>query len=364
MNGRYPNLQDVLIRFSKAVADAKGRSALAAGEPFLFSALCRVWLTPADLSNPPPLAKLGVEVGLGPEIISTLQRIFDKDTHLAMCAGSIANLAVFFDRYFIARAVELIRAGTSQPEPLVEQFLTFAYETGSFANVILSHLFNFQMEHEELRCGDVRIVRLPGVTNMLSAGQKVGDCMIVTEIDKPAPPSEIHQWLRDKNLSASSFARLLQYFKGGVVHIDYLYRQFRPDWANLIRFGEHVITGLPRWSAYEGGAQPYTLSQEERSRLERWWTVYTSPAVVARFADLRQTLRQATFRAGSYYEASHERSDTVERFIALAVALESLFSPPYEVNFGIRQRTAQLIGRTAMERKEIFAKTGAFLKET
>jgi hypothetical protein len=32
------------------------------------------------------------------------------------------------------------------------------------------------------------------------------------------------------------------------------------------------------------------------------------------------------------------------------------------VNFGIRQRTAQLIGRTASERKEVFAKIGKFIK--
>jgi hypothetical protein len=274
---RYPNLQSILVTFSKAVADARARSALADVEPLLFSAIFNLWLKAPDPSNIPPLGKVGSDVGLGPEIISAVEEIFAKDKHLSECAGSAANLATFFDTFFIERMATAIRAGSAEPEKLFQEFAKYAYETGAFANLILSHLFNFQMEEAEWRCGNIRIVRYPQLTATMAPGHQVGDCVVVTEVAEPSPASDAGQWINQRNELAFSFARSLKYFKGGVVHIDYVYRQFRPDWSNQIRVSEHLILGAPRWVVYEGGSKPYTLSLEERSRLEQWWRVYTHP---------------------------------------------------------------------------------------
>ncbi len=87
VSDRYPNLQNILVTFSKAVADARARSSLAGVEPFLFSALFNLWQKAPNPSNAPPLGKLGIDIGLGPEIISAVEEIFTKDKHLAECAG-------------------------------------------------------------------------------------------------------------------------------------------------------------------------------------------------------------------------------------------------------------------------------------
>jgi hypothetical protein len=94
----------------------------------------------------------------------------------------------------------------------------------------------------------------------------------------------------------------------------------------------------------------------EKPEVLRWWTAATSSAIAAKLADSKTKLRQAILRAGTYYEASHDRPLPVERLILLAIAIESLFSPADqgEFTFRISLSTAQFIGRTPEERQQIF----------
>jgi hypothetical protein len=100
----------------------------------------------------------------------------------------------------------------------------------------------------------------------------------------------------------------------------------------------------------------YFVTEQEKAGITKWWTAATSPSILKMLQDSKGKLRQAIWRAGTYYEASHERASAVERLIPLAIALESLFSPPDkgEFTFRIALSAAQFIGDTPDERHEIF----------
>jgi hypothetical protein len=153
------------------------------------------------------------------------------------------------------------------------------------------------------------------------------------------------------------FAEVLQYFKDGVVHLGYSVPFFLPNWAHQIRRQGLFFTGNPRRMAYQGGTKSYHLSEVEKQHLGRWWKAITTPTILEALENKKGKLRQATYRAAQYYEASHDRPEPVERLIALAIGLESLFSPgdQGELNYRISQLVAQFIGNDPEERKTIFS---------
>jgi len=149
---------------------------------------------------------------------------------------------------------------------------------------------------------------------------------------------------------------VLQYYKDGVTHIGYTVPSFLPPWVNQTRRAGLFFIGNPRREPYERGAKLYHVKDDEKPRVGRWWTTATTPPIAAKLADTKTKLRQAIWRAGTYYELSHERASPVERLILLAIALESLFSPADkgEFTFRISLSAAQFVGRTPEERHQIF----------
>jgi hypothetical protein len=100
----------------------------------------------------------------------------------------------------------------------------------------------------------------------------------------------------------------------------------------------------------------YMIRAAEKEGLSRWWRVATTERIVGFIANKKGKLRQAIYRARQYYESSHQRADNVERLLALAVAIESLFSPSDkgELRFRIAQSAAQFIGNNPEERGQVF----------
>src|SRR5262249_1047832 len=96
--------------------------------------------------------------------------------------------------------------------------------------------------------------------------------------------------------------------------------------------------------------------EAEGEQLRLWWKTITKPIILEALESKKGKLRQATYRAAQYYEASHDRTESVERLIALAIGMESLFSPgdQGELNYRISQLAAQFIGKDAKERNAIF----------
>jgi hypothetical protein len=135
------------------------------------------------------------------------------------------------------------------------------------------------------------------------------------------------QWLAAKRSKAYFFAEVLQYFKDGVVHFGYSVPFFQPHWAHQIKRVGLFFLGNPRLTAYESGKKLYFIADAEKDHLGQWWKAATTPKIAEALENKKGKLRLATYRAARYYEASHERFELVERLIAVAIGMESLFSP-------------------------------------
>jgi hypothetical protein len=182
----------------------------------------------------------------------------------------------------------------------------------------------------------------------------VGNCFVVDE--EGGPCDDVLKWLWEKADVANQFAQVLQYFKDGVVHIDYSVPHFQPNWVNEIRKFGIFFSGNPRRLPYEGGVHFYELGDGELRSLASWVEGYQSPPVRGRLQDQQNKLRKANLGAGHYYELNHTQQQATDRLVNLAIAIETLFTPQdsRDLTFRIAQYVAQLVGETFEERQEIF----------
>jgi hypothetical protein len=149
---------------------------------------------------------------------------------------------------------------------------------------------------------------------------------------------------------------LLQYFKDGVVHAGYTVPQFYPKWAHQIRYEGLYFIGDPRRVAHSQGRAPYKIELIEKETLTRYFTAFLTPEILQMINDRSTKLRQATLRAGEYYEKSHTITELPERLVCLAIALEALFSPENQegLKFRIALGAAQFLGESPEEKQSIF----------
>lgn len=301
-----------------------------------------------------------------------LERILETDKQLRECCVGTLPLAHCFDLAFITSATLLIVSDPHSKllDDLYQEFETTIYGQGRFRAISLCHLFNFQSDESSLKFVDVRVERLDGPTISRILGERsaasfihpagTGDYFIVSEREGPC---EDHiKWIFEEKSRAELFTHVLQYFKDGVVHIDYAAPHFLPEWVNQIRKWGIFFVGTPRRLPYEGGQRFYVVLDREREAISRWWRAYQKPDIFQRVGDLRHTLRQAGLRAADYFETSHAQEKPADRLISLAVALEALFSPDDkgEFTFRIAQSLSQLVGTTAEERATLFRATKTF----
>ena len=283
--------------------------------------------------------------------------------------NSIAN---FLDTFFITAVADAKRQGTAKErlDFAYDEFESLTYHQGRFKRIALSHLFNFDMEGNsatfegDTAAGNIRIERLDASTIPSILGESgfqaflhpagIGDCFVVEE--EGASAVDDFKWLVGKRQKALSFAQVLQYFQDGVVHIGYSVPVFQPSWANQIRRAGLFFLGQPRRFPYEDGKKLYIVGAAAKDRLGRWWKAATTPRIAGHLVNKKGKLRQAIYRAGQYYESSHERADNVERLLALDIAVESLFSPSDkgELKFRISQSAAQFVGDTPGERARVY----------
>jgi hypothetical protein len=240
-----------------------------------------------------------------------------------------------------------------------------------FRRIALSHLFNVEMAGDHIviqgtaPLGDIRIERvnthaIPAILGesgfqafLHPAG--VGNCFVFEE--EAASAIDDLQWISEKRQKALFFAQVLQYYKDGVVHLGYSVPVFLPEWAGQVRRYGVFFLGELRRLPYESGNKPYLIDATAKEQLDLWWKAATAKTTIEALAYRKGRLRQATWRAGEYYESSHRRTDPVDRLIAIAIGFESLFSPSDqgELNFRICQTAAQFLGQSPAERLQIFS---------
>lgn len=314
--------------------------------------------------------KRAVELGFDGETISAaIEAIFKSDHHLRDCCGHQFSLAAILDRFYIRQAVELISEGrTDRLDDLFVGFTKTIYEQGPYTRVTYSHLFNFVSAEDLITLGEPFIQRLTasdvskilgesvqGAVQSLLHPPNVGSFYLVQE-EIGAPKGDLFQSFWDSHVTAVKLYRIFQYHKDGLTFIDYSVPHFRPSWVNGIRKPELFHLGNPRRLPYMNGAKPFIIRQEDLSPIMRMMKAYLSPAIMRLMDDESSNFRQGSLRAGDYYEASLTYEKPEERLIAIAVALEALFSPgdSREYNFRISQTAAQLLGDTPSEKKTIY----------
>jgi len=377
---RYGALKDRIFGYVDIVSRIRAaKPEMAQQWPQLFLTLSYPWIV--DTAQLSPDQKASVELRKqeiaqlpfdGNRVKHELADVLVKDKHLSECCPTLLHLANFLDSFFISAAVDAKRHGADETRLNLsyDEFRTMTYCQGRFRRIALSHLFNFDMEGNSATfegtdpTQNIRVERLDASTIPTILGESgfqaflhpvgIGDCFVVE--DEGGSSTDDFQWLFSKWQKALNFAQALQYFQDGVIHVGYAAPFFSPNWANQIRRTGLFFIGEPRRIAYENGGQLYSVTAATMEKLALWWKAATSERIVKYITNRRGKLRQAIYRAGSYYESSHQRTLNVERLLALAIAVESLFSPSDkgELKFRIAQSAAQIIGQTPAERLQVF----------
>jgi len=360
---RFPQLKESLIRYASLVTKVRAYDKqLIPPNVGQISFLCRSWISDQRQAE---LLKAGFN---GAETISELENILARDKHLRECCSDFRLLAQHFDSKFISVAAYVIEfAGEKWNkvlDGLFSEFSRITYEQGCFKKIALAHLFNFDAEENRLEFDGFNVEKLDDATISRIVGEtsnpaflhppNVGDFFVIS--GGPGPCDDVVSWLNQKYAEGSSFTQVLQYFKDGIVHIDYVVPHYSPIWVNEIRKRGIFFIGNPRRIAYENGTKPYRLSHEEGEEIQSWWRARLTSRVSERLDDKRNQLRQAIYRAGEYYELNHTQVHPEDRLINLAISFEALFSPADhgELSFRMSQCISQLVGTSPDERKNIF----------
>lgn len=374
-NERYPGLETDLRCYAELIHNIrKAQPKVSQASPNLFFTLVMPWLVeePADadgktrFQNGKVIAhRLGFK---GETIAKQLLEILKHDAHLNACFNHPIKLAYFLDNEFIRVAADLFAEGAEAN--VGSLFATFAdkvYGQGRFTRVSYSHIFNLDLEKLTVEFGSFKLQKLQAAEIIALLGEKtetgqsflqptgVGSFFLVQEEEGAA--GNDGDWFRSRHLAAIELVRVFQYALDGVTHIDYSVPAFRPAWVNEFRRFGLFYFGRPRQFAYQGGKNLVTATDSEMERVRRFLAAYLNPTVVALMKDESSIFRQASLRAGDYFESSLTYERPVERLIALSIALEALFSPgdSHEYSFRISQVAAQLLGGTPAEKKNIYA---------
>lgn len=376
---RYGKLKEFLTEYTDIVAGLRDANlSLAQQWPQFFLSLTYPWIVDQTLLTTDQkkfLEHRKLEIRAlkfdGDTAKKRLQEVLASDRHLVECCPTLLHLADFLDTFFITAVADAKRQGTTKErlDFAYDEFERLTYHQGRFKRIALSHLFNFDMEGNSsifegnTAVSNIRIERLDASTIPRILGESgfqaflhpagIGDCFVVEE--EGASPVDDFKWLVEKRQKALVFAQVLKYFNDGVIHVGYSVPVFQPNWANQLRRTGLFFLGEPRRFPYEAGKKLYMVGTPEKERLSRWWKAATTPRIAGHLANKKGKLRQAIYRAGEYYESSHERGDNVERLLALAIAVESMFSPSDkgELRFRISQSAAQFVGGTPAERESL-----------
>jgi hypothetical protein len=292
----------------------------------------------------------------GMEVRQLLDTLLSADSHLNSCCQTPWGLARAIE---VLSPIAIRSAGLSWDEGgqeiTVARVLAILYES-EYQRETYIHIYNFVLEQSPLRIPmlDIEIVglsetdlpRLIGEVTFTSAlhDARTGTCFTRFVDRCLGDDNEIFQkcWQ-----STNAIAKVLKYFKNGVVDVDYGGIYYRPVWVNEIRRSGIRIWGLPRKDAQK---ESYMLGTDETQRFESYCKAFQK--VKPLIDDVSTSLRQATAFAGNYFEDHHKRTKPEEKLIDLVIALETLFSPSREgeLKFRIAQRGAVLLGETADDR--------------
>jgi hypothetical protein len=371
---RYDKLKEVVFGFAESLATLRAKLPNPVpAAPTGFLTLTFPWLAEELTIAAEQEAVLGQNrqllLGLGfdgERVRNQLKEALSQDGHLAECCLSPLRLAHYLDLAIVPAlaAAKQARVAQDKLDFAYQEFETSTYHQGRFKRILLSHLFNFEMEGNRTAIDDARIERLAPDTIPRILGESgvqaflhppgIGDCFIVEEEGASAVSDS--EWMLAKRNKAALFGNLLQFYKDGVVHVGYSAPYFSPEWVNPVRKFGLFFLGTPRQTPYQNGSNKWAMTTADRNELVRWWMAMKLPSIASALGNKVGKLREATYRASEYFDASHQRTSPTERLIALAIALESLYTPADKegLSFRVSQSVAQFIEADPAKRAGIF----------
>ena len=359
---RFSNLRGVLRDWTDLVVRMKQRSERFASLPCLMSL---VYAAPIFKVEDEDIRAFAEGSGLNKEAVNRqLKEILARDIHLKATCADEMTLLYYLDRFFLSEMATLdVSGGPDLFNERYDRFVESTYST-PFKRHCYFHLFNFSSPLDPLEFEGIRINKLnPLMVNQLIGQQALTDFYHKTPMgefflafDEQAGNSgEFSDWVDSCSRRAFPFVQFLQYVKDAVIHIDYWVPYFEPQWVNTIRKGDGIFyIGSPRRTPYEGGKKPYVIDADDIGNMRAVWKGYLS-SVMPALDGPRTAFRETIWRAGDFFEGNFSKERAYERLLALAIALEALFSPDdqRELTFRICQTASQLVGREEEDRVRI-----------
>lgn len=294
-----------------------------------------------------------------------LSKILNEDSHLKECCLNELTLARWANE-FVVQALELTQGKMpidSDFEVFFTRFADYTYSS-PFAAISFTHLFNFEAAVNYFNFGNIEILKL----SQKDIAQILGETTSASFMHFEAAGSyfirsarfgylEDHvSWLLEEREKAEEFIRLLQYYKDGIVHINYTSNFFSPMWVNTFRKIGNFYMGDLRKNPHEMGENLYKVNKTECEDLTVWWRIYQKPEISEKFSDNKNKLGRVIEAAGTYYESSHTHFENARRLIDLSITLEALFSPynQNEISHQLAELAAQFIGENPDEKIQIY----------
>lgn len=302
----------------------------------------------------------------GEELGKKLETVLNQDPHLKECCVNPLRFAALMD-VFIGHFLEERNNQISEEEKFDADFKEFTeqiYEE-PFKALTFSHVFNFDAYSDQLDFGNQKIRKVSVSEIPLLLGEnttysflhpfKSGEYFVVAEAGGVI--DDDLQRMRDAHESAEELVRVLQYYKDGVVHLNYTANFFRPLWLNRLRKIGMLYWGDNRRLPYEQGKKRYFIDANEHEELKTWWNLFSQPQIQTKFGENRNALGRIIEFAGSYFESSHTQIESIRTLIDLSIALEAAFSPHNdgEISFQLSQLAAEFVGSDSVEKNDIFA---------
>jgi hypothetical protein len=293
-----------------------------------------------------------------------LNQILAEDLHLKKCCVDarvlVEGVNIFIRRVF--READGQDLDDCMMEKLCTEYTDYIYQE-PFRCTYYSHIFNFTAQSDSYEAEGIKL-------------QRISEREIPYLFHERTPLSFLHPWksgefyvisetaeviedfkeLGNAKELAENYVRILQYFKAGLVHVNYTVNFYHPLWLNEVRKQGTLFWGNNRRYSYDSGNRMYVLSDEEAVEVEKWWSVFQLPQVAKLFEKDRNQLGEVIGFAGEYFESSFAQEIGERRLIDLAIALEGAFSPGNtgEVTFQLSQLAAEFVGESPQERQEIF----------
>jgi hypothetical protein len=341
----------------------------------IFLALVRPWLLPANVDTAiKQEEEKAREIALkaefpAEEIATAIRDIYEHDTHLRDCCGEPLALTYLFDELYVHSGIELLLQGASHRlGELFNNFEKVVYGQGPYTKIAYSHIFNFscKIDDIDLRPLIIKRVSTQDIASVLGGPTaptqyaflqppQVGTFFVVYE--EMGAVENLSNWLWNAHLRASELFRVIQYHKYCAAYVDYSALHFSPAWVNNLRRPGLFFVGNPRRLPYLNGTKQFELFNGDLGEIRQRINAYLSAKIVELMKDNSSAFRQASLRAGDYYEASMAEEHPASRLIALAIALESLFSPAdgQEISYKTSLAASQLLGADAEGRKRVFS---------